>query len=94
MAFPHYLTRTASGRFVFRIRVPADLRAAVGRDFIKRPLGANLLTARLAALELSGRYAAVFDELRGGMEKKISVADVVASVAKNGYPDFSVGRPH
>ena len=93
MAFPHYLTRTASGRFVFRIRVPADLRAAVGRDFIKRPLGANLLTARLAALELSGRYAAVFDELRGGMEKKISVADVVASVAKNGAKRYEIDLP-
>lgn len=93
MAFPHYLTRTASGRFVFRIRVPADLRAAVGRDFIKRPLGANLLTARLAALELSGRYAAVFDELRGDMEKKISVADVVASVARNGAKRYEIDLP-
>ncbi|HIE5095080.1 TPA: DUF6538 domain-containing protein [Stenotrophomonas maltophilia] len=93
MAFPHYLTRTASGRFVFRIRVPADLRAAVGRDFIKRPLGANLLTARLTALELSGRYAAVFDELRGGMEKKISVADVVASVARNGAKRYEIDLP-
>lgn len=93
MAFPHYLTRTASGRFVFRIRVPADLRAAVGRDFIKRPLGANLLTARLAALELSGRYAAVFDGLRGDMEKKISVADVVASVARNGAKRYEIDLP-
>lgn len=91
MALPHYLTRTASGRFVFRIRVPADLRAAIGRDFIKRPLGANLLTARLAALELSGRYAAAFDAIRGqGMEKKISVADVVASVAKNGAKRYEI----
>ena len=93
MAFPHYLTRTASGRFVFRIRVPADLRSTVGRDFIKRPLGANLLTARLAALELSGRYAAVFDELRGDMEKKISVADVVASVARNGAKRYEIDLP-
>lgn len=91
MALPHYLTRTASGRFIFRIRVPADLRTAVGRDFIKRPLGANLLAARLAALELSGRYAAAFDAIRGrGMEKKISVADVVASVAKNGAQRYKI----
>ncbi len=91
MAFPHYLTRTASGRFVFRIRVPADLRGTVGRDFIKRPLGANLLTARLAALELSARYAAAFEAIRGhGVEKKISVADVVASVAANGSQRYEI----
>lgn len=91
MAFPHYLTRSTSGRYLFRIRVPADLRGTVGRDFIKRSLGRDLLAARLAALDLSGRYAAVFDVIRGlGLEKKISVADVLANVAENGKRDYTI----
>lgn len=94
MAFPHYLTRTSTGRFVFRMRVPADLRAVLERDFIKRPLGNDLLRARLAALDLSGRYAAAFDVIRGhGLEKKISVAEVLANVARNGKRDYTITRP-
>lgn len=94
MAFPHYLTRSASGVYMFRMRVPADLRGTVGRDFIKRSLGHDLLTARLAALELSARYAAAFDAIRGhGMDKKISVADVLVSVAKNGATRYEIDLP-
>lgn len=94
MAFPHYLTRTASGRFVFRMRVPADLRGTVGRAFIKRSLGHDLLTARLAALDLSARYADAFSALRGhGMEKKITVDEVLRSVAENGAKRYEITMP-
>lgn len=94
MAFPHYLTQSASGLYVFRMRVPADLRGIVGRDFIKRGLGHNLLSARLAALDLSGRYAAAFDVIRGrGLEKKINMAEVLANIAENGKRDYTIIRP-
>lgn len=64
MRLPHYLTRSSSGLYVFRMRVPSDLRDALGRHFIKQTLGRDLLGARLAALEFAGRYAAVFDGVR------------------------------
>ncbi len=70
MALPHYLTQAASGRYLFRIRVPSALRERVGRAFLKRSLGADLLAARLAALELSARYAAAFTAIQDtGMSK-------------------------
>lgn len=92
MAFPHYLTCSTSGLYVFRMRVPADLRGTVGRDFIKRGLGRNLLAARLAALDLSARYAVAFNELRGrGMaEKKITVDEVLRNVADNGSRNYTI----
>ena len=92
MTFPHYLTRAASGLYVFRMRVPADLRGTVGRDFIKRSLGHNLLAARRTALELSARYASAFNELRGrGMaEKKINADEILANVAANGALRYEI----
>lgn len=92
MTFPHYLTRAASGLYVFRMRVPADLRGTVGRDFIKRGVGHNLLAARLAALDLSARYAVAFNELRGHRmaEKKITVDEVLRNVADNGSRNYTI----
>lgn len=66
MKLPHYLTRSTTGRYLFRMRVPSDLRDALGRHFIKRSLGRDVFSARLAALELARRYAAAFVEARSG----------------------------
>ena len=75
-------------------RVPADLRATIGRDFIKRSLGRDLLPARVAALDLAARYAWAFAEIRGqGMSKKLTVEDVLASVAKNGALEYVITTP-
>ena len=91
MRLPNYLTRSAAGRFIFRQRVPADLRATIGREFIKRSLGRDLLPARVAALDLAAGYALVFAEIRGrGMSKKLTVEDVLASVAKNGARPYVI----
>lgn len=77
MRFPNYLTCTPSGVYLFRIRVPADLRSLVGRDFIKRSIGRDPLAARCTALDLSAHYALAFDAIRGrGMTKKITVDEV------------------
>lgn len=94
MRFPNYLTSTPSGVYLFRIRVPADLRAVIGRDFIKLRLGRDLLAARRAALDLSARYALAFDAIRGhGMAKTITAEDVLRSVAENGQRDYVITTP-
>ena len=91
MRFPNYLTCTPSGVYLFRIRVPADLRGLVGRDFIKRSIGRDLLAARCAALDLSARYALAFDAIRGrSMTKKITVDEVLCNVADNGSRDYTI----
>ncbi|MCL1553290.1 DUF6538 domain-containing protein [Xanthomonas nasturtii] len=66
MKLPHYLTRSKTGCYLFRMRVPSDLRDTLGRQFIKRSVGRDVLGARLAALELARRYAAAFVEIRSG----------------------------
>lgn len=94
MRFPNYLTCAPSGVYLFRIRVPADLRGIIGRDFIKQRIGRDLLTARRAALDLSARYALAFDAIRGhGMTKKITPAEVLRNVAENGQRDYVITTP-
>lgn len=91
MRFPNYLTCTPTGIYLFRIRVPADLRGIIGRDFIKRRIGRDLLAARCTALDLSARYALAFDAIRGhGMTKKITADEVLRSVAANGARDYTI----
>lgn len=98
MRIPHYLTRAPSGRYIFRLRVPDSLRMAFGRTVIKHTLRtADTLTAHRHALELASRYAHAFECVRGhDMTKKITAADVLASVAENGASryelDMQTGR--
>ncbi|MEQ4573687.1 MAG: site-specific integrase [Gammaproteobacteria bacterium] len=95
MGFPHYLTRSASGLYVFRMRVPADLREAMGRGFIKRGLGRDLLSARLAALGLSARYAAAFAQMRGqGMARNEDVDALIARLTNGStrLPELTLER--
>lgn len=94
MALPHYLTRSASGRFVFRMRIPADLRGTCGRDFIKHGLGADLLAARLAALRLSSRYAAAFDTIRGRGMAKDEVGELLERLKDGKFMELTLERTH
>ena len=60
MRVAHYLIREPSGLFYFRLRVPLDLRALVGRRLIKRATGARCprqaLTIATATAWASGYY--------------------------------------
>lgn len=92
MALPHYLTQAASGRYLFRIRVPSALRERVGRAFLKRSLGADLLAARLAALELSARYAAAFTAIQDTGMSKDDVDALIARLSKSRLPELTLER--
>ncbi|MBB4132643.1 site-specific integrase [Xanthomonas sp. 3075] len=94
MKLPHYLTKTASGRYVYRQRVPTDLRKLIGREFIKRSLGHNLLDARQAALWLASRYAAAFKAMRGQGVAKITVDEVLKNLAAQGSRAYEIDLPN
>ena len=61
MRVAHYLVRGHSGLFYFRLRVPADLRPAIGRTVIKQATGTRCpRTALAVAVMLSSAYARSF----------------------------------
>jgi integrase len=67
MRLTHHLVRHRSGTYHFRLKVPTDLRAQVGKRVVKRSLRTtNARVALAAALALHARYAAVFALIRGG----------------------------
>jgi integrase len=92
---PRYLIRRGTN-FVFRIRVPRDLRKCVGKLAIKHSLrGYNATEAQLCALSLALRYARAFEQLRGrqGMATKPpSVEDLVAGLTSGRSPHFRIGQ--
>ena len=98
MRIPHYLIRTASGLYTFRLRVPLGLRPLLGRQVIKRALRtADTRQATIDALDLASRYARLFMEIeRQSMRKKLTPEDVQRSVAEHGMRpyelDLSTGR--
>lgn len=84
MRVAHYLVRGHSGLFYFRLRVPADLRPAIGRTVIKQATGTRCpRTALAVAVMLSSAYARSFNELRRGdaMAKPPSIDDILKNVA-------------
>ncbi|HGM5918232.1 TPA: DUF6538 domain-containing protein [Stenotrophomonas maltophilia] len=95
MRLPSYLTRSSTGRYQFRMRVPTDMRSIVGKAFVKHPLGIHLHGARVAALGMAQRYAQAFDAIRDGcMTKKgLTVEDVLRSVAENGSRRYEIDLP-
>ncbi|WP_414486920.1 DUF6538 domain-containing protein [Stenotrophomonas maltophilia] len=95
MRLPSYLTRSSTGRYQFRMRVPTDMRGIVGKPFVKHPLGIHLHSARVAALAIAQRYAQAFDAIRDGcMTKKgLTVEDVLRSVAENGSRRYEIDLP-
>lgn len=79
MRVAHYLVRGSSGLFYVRIRVPKDLRIAMGASVFKRATGTRCARAALAcALTLQARYARAFDAIRRGehMAKPPSMEEI------------------
>ncbi|WP_257386732.1 site-specific integrase [Tahibacter caeni] len=66
MRIAHHLLRSRSGIYHFRIKVPADLHAAVGRSIVKISLRtADHRAAQAYSCALSLHYAQAFAALRG-----------------------------
>jgi integrase len=66
MRLPHYLHRSPTGIWHFRQRVPSDLIAVLGKQFIKKSLHTrDVLSAQRLALTLADRYAQVIRQARG-----------------------------
>lgn len=66
MRLAHHLLRHPSGVWHFRLIVPADLQALIGRRVIKKSLGTrDPVTARLWAYRLGAQYAQTFTAARG-----------------------------
>ena len=67
MRVPHYLIRSPSGAYTFRLLVPRALRDTLGQRVIKRSLHTNnLVAAQTAALSLYMLYREIFREPRMG----------------------------
>ena len=80
MRIPHYLTRSPSGRYTFRLLVPRHLRDTLGRKVIKRSLHTcDLYTAQFSALALFERYARIFN---GGLCMSKTLEELLASGTK------------
>lgn len=89
---PHHLTRGPTGLFHFRLIVPADLRATVGRSVIKHSLrtrspGLAVFWAQALALE----YAGAFARYRGrAMDKPPSVEEILRAHREGRTQDYTV----
>lgn len=81
MRIPHHLTRSATGLWSFRQRVPVDLHAVLRRRIIKRSLRTHdLRHAQAQALALMARYAHAFAMARDLPMDRISKKDVDALI--------------
>ncbi|MEL1264919.1 site-specific integrase [Pseudoxanthomonas putridarboris] len=97
MRIPHHLTRSATGLWSFRQRVPADLQDLVGRRLLKRTLRTNDLgEARLRAILLASRYAQAFTSLRDRRMDKLGKKEVDELIARltqtEGLKDLTLHR--
>lgn len=85
MRIAHHLIRVPSGVFYFRLWVPLDLQAALGRLFVQTSLRTrDARAAKVYALTLSLRYAEVFAELRGTATPKPPRVDDIVAGAQQG----------
>ncbi|MBB3343833.1 DUF6538 domain-containing protein [Luteimonas sp. RC10] len=67
------MSRSSSGRWAFRQRVPLDLKPVFGCHLLKRSLRTNdLPLARVRALLLAASYARLFGLLRDQRVAKLS----------------------
>ncbi len=82
MRLPHYLVRSATGVFHFRLKVPPALFAHFGLRVVKRSLHTREpKTAQAYAYGLFVRYAGLFAAHRdAAMPKPPSLADILSSV--------------
>lgn len=99
MRIPHYLVRSPSGIYHFRLKVPRCLHEAWGLRVIKQSLRtASLPLARGQAFVLAVHYAQAFAMARGGaMSKPPSLEDILAGMGQTRRfeADFDplTGRP-
>lgn len=94
MRIPHYMTRSASGLYSFRMRVPTDVAGCVGLRLIKRTLHTtHLASARLLALQWAAAYARAFAEIRSGGAMAGKLDELLASIAANGTFQYEVDLP-
>ncbi|KGI76896.1 DUF6538 domain-containing protein [Oleiagrimonas soli] len=93
MRLPHHLIYRPSG-FTFRLIVPTDLRAKLGRVVISRSLRTHdRAQAQVFALALAAQYAQVFRELRGqGVAKKgaPSIEDIVGAFGQGKVRPYEI----
>ena len=83
MRIPHHLTRSPTGLWAFRQRVPTDLQGVVSRRVFKRTLRTrDLPTARLRALAFAAGYAQAFDVLRDQRVDKLSKREADELIAR------------
>jgi len=83
MRIPHHLSRSPSGRWAFRQRVPSDLQGILGCRLLKRSLRtADLLEARVRAVMLAAGYARLFSLLRDQRVAKLSKDEVDALIGR------------
>lgn len=97
MRIPHHLTRSATGLWSFRHRVPADLQELLERRLIKRTLRtSDLGEARLRALLLASRYAQAFIKLRDRRMDKLGKKEADELIARltqtEGLKDLTLHR--
>ncbi|AMV03125.1 site-specific integrase [Xanthomonas citri] len=90
MRIPNHLSRSASGRWSFVQRVPADLQPVLGCRLIKRTLRTgDLPQAHLRAVQLTASYARLFAMLRDQRVSKISrqeADDLIARLSSGEVP--------
>lgn len=89
MRIPHYLTRSPSGAYTFRLLVPRHLRDTLGRKVIKRTLyTTDLLTAQTCALSLYSQYKRLF----GGQWMGKTFDELLASAQRANGKDWTLER--
>ncbi|RPD85802.1 DUF6538 domain-containing protein [Luteimonas sp. 100069] len=92
MRIPHYLIKNASGRFVFRLRVPSRLQVLLGRKVVKHALRTQCdRAAQQHALILAERYARAFEHFGWQrMPRGPSIEDILANVAEGGLSRYEI----
>ena len=89
MRIPHYLTRSPSGAYTFRLLVPRHLRDTLGRKVIKRSLHTNdLMTAQTSALSLYSQCRRLF----GGQGMSKTLEELLASAQRAKGTDWALER--
>lgn len=88
MRIPHYLTRSPSGAYTFRLLVPRRLRDTLGRKVIKRSLHtSDLVAAQVCALSLYAQCTRLF---RGRTVATDKTLDELLASAQRGRVDYSL----
>lgn len=89
MRIPHYLTRSPSGAYTFRLLVPRHLHDTLGRKVIKRSLHTtDLMTAQTSALTLYSHCRRLY----GGQGMDKTLDELLASAQRANSKDWTLER--